>query len=136
MAEGLVSQIIVSHEAQTQILDIAEYEVVYAYEFIINGDRKMFVLTRQEGQDDTFKAAYHFLTYIWIGDGFSKYESGWSVVCHDWEYQHIPNANELVSSQFFGPDFFDFVINSDNYELRIVYDGYKQLMEIDPAMYM
>jgi hypothetical protein len=135
MAEGLVSRIIVSPEAQSQILDNAEHKVVYAYE-LIDGGRKLILFTREEGDETkTYKAAYNYLTYNWMGYGFLQNEYAWCVVSHE-QYHPIPNANQLVSTQFFGPDFFDFVINSDNYELRLIYNGFKQLMEVDPSMYM
>jgi len=135
MAEGVANHVNVSIEALTQVIE--QYNpgsIVYANEETIDGIRKVFLLTREESQYDYVKGVYDFKIFTWSDEGssFVRTSTAWCCVLDN---INIPNANELVESVHFGASFFDFVISSDSEHLRVVYSGYKQLMEVDPADY-
>lgn len=103
----------VSNDANLIVGDFIGERVIYAYEEMVGNNRNLFVMTRSNNQNNRILGSYTFYKYIWNTFQFVRTNQ---IALGVFNTDIIPN--EIEFHTFFGTPFQDFVLNSNNTELR------------------
>jgi hypothetical protein len=103
----------VSNDANLIVGDFVGERVIYAYEEMVGNNRILFVMAHANNQNPRVLGSYTFYKYVWNTDQFVR-TNQISLGVFDTD----PIPNEIEFHTFFGTPFQDFVLNSNNTELR------------------